>query len=156
MSESHETATDWPPVRRPRFPLAALGPVRRRRRLALILPALALLALAAGLLAGRGGEPPSRAAELAPHDTALFVRAARGEDSERLLVIARQFPSLEAMRQRLLGDGAVGPWLGDELAIAVTAGGPLMLAAVADRPAAERFRRGLPDGTESAFAGDFL
>ena len=157
MSESNETVADWPPVRRPRFPLAALGPVRRRRLIALVLPVLALIALAAGLLAGRAGEPPSRAAERAPPDTALFVRATRGEDAERLLAIARRFPSLEAVRSGIVGDDAeLGPWLGDELAVAVTSGGPLLLAAVADRPAAERFRRSLPDGTASAFAGDFL
>jgi hypothetical protein len=34
--------------------------------------------------------------------------------------------------------------------------GPLLLAAVADRPAAERFRRRLPATTASAFAGGFL
>ena len=160
MSESNENAADWPPVRRPRFPLAALGPIDRRRKLALVLPVLAAVALAAGLLAGRGDEPPSRAAALAPADAALFVRAARGEPAERLLEIAGRFPALSAVREDVLGPGVdprdIGPWLGDELAVALGGGGPLLLAAVADRPAAERFRRGLPDGTASAFAGDFL
>ena len=52
----------------------------------------------------------------------------------------------------------VGPWLGEELALALPAAGtdPLLLAAVADRPAAERFRDRLPAGTASAFAGDYL
>jgi hypothetical protein len=162
LSESSANAAER---RRVRIPLAALGPVGRRRRLGIALPLLAVAALAVGLLVGRGGEPASRAAALAPPDTALWIHAstARGEAEARLWKIARRFPALQAVRDDLLGPETdpvrdVRPWLGDELALALPAGGtqPLLLAGVADRPAAERFRRDLPDTTASAFAGDFL
>jgi Protein of unknown function (DUF3352) len=154
-----------PPRRRLRIPLAALGPVGRRRRLGIALPLLAAAALVAGLLLGRGGEPASRAAALAPPDTALWIRVstAHGQDEARMWEIARRFPALRVLRDDLVGPEIdptrdIRPWLGDELALALPAagGGPLVLAAVADRPAAERFRRRLPDATASAFAGDFL
>jgi hypothetical protein len=159
LSESNETVADWPPVRRRRIPLAALGSPRRRRLLGLGLPLLAAAALTAGLLIGGDDAQPSRAAALAPPDAAVFVRARRGAESERLWEIARRFPSLAALENDLLGPGVdperdIRPWLGDEVALALP--GPLLLAAVADRAAAERFRRRLPEATASAFAGDFL
>jgi hypothetical protein len=159
VSESSKPAADWPPVRRPRIPLAALGPVSRRRLFGVALPLLAAAALAAGLLIGNDDRPVSRAAALAPPDAAVFVTARRGEDAARLWEVAREFPSLRALQERLLGPDVdperdVGPWLGDELALVLP--GPLLLAAVADRPGAERFRRRLPATTASAFAGGFL
>jgi Protein of unknown function (DUF3352) len=160
LSESSGNVTDWPPVRRRRrIPLAALGPVSRRRRLALILPVLAAVALAAGLLAGREDGDVSRAASLAPPDTALYVSSGRGEDAVRLWEVAERFPSLAALEASLLGpelDAArdVRPWLGDELALALP--GPVLMAAVADLPAAERFSERLPEETASAFVDDFL
>jgi len=164
LSESSANVADAG-RRRLRIPLAALGPVGRRRKLALVLPVLAAAALAAGVLIGRGGEPASRAAALAPPDTALWIHVstARGEAEARLWEIARRFPALRALRDDLLGPDIdptrdIRPWLGDELALALPAAGaePLLLAAVADRPAAERFRRRLPATTASAFAGGFL
>lgn len=164
MSESRKTVaelepgSDWPPVRRRRrVPLAALGPVSRRRKLALVLPALAALALAAGLLVGGDDEPVSRAAGLAAPDTAVFVRSDDSDDAAALWEIAERFPSLRAVQESLLGTGVdptrdVRPWLGDELALAFP--GPLLMAGVADRPAAERFARRLP--AASAFIDDFL
>jgi hypothetical protein len=160
LSESSESAADWPPVRRRRrIPLAALGPVRRRRMLGVGLPLLAAAALAAGLLIGGDDEPASRAAALARPDATMFVRAERGDDATRLWEIARRFPALQALQQQLLGtevdpEDDIEPWLGDEIALVMP--GPLLLASVADRPAAERFRRGLPEDTASDFAGDFL
>jgi hypothetical protein len=132
-----------------RIPLAALGPVSRRRRLGILLPLLALAAMAAGVLVGRGGEEVDRAARLAPPDTALWIRV---EPEDGLWEIAQRFPSL---RERLVD---VRPWVGDEIAFAVPAAGgdPLILAAVGDRAGAQRFRDALPGGTASAFAGDFL
>jgi hypothetical protein len=145
--------------RRLRIPLAALGPVGRRRRLGIALPVLAVAALAAGLLLGREGEPVSRAAGLAPPDTTVFVRSDRSEDAARLWEIAQRFPTLARLQSSLLGADLdpprdIRPWLGDELALVMP--GPLLLAAVADRPAAERFRGRLPEGTDSAFVDDFL
>jgi hypothetical protein len=66
--------------------------------------------------------------------------------------LLRQFPSLRALEL----ERDVRPWVGDELAVALPAagGGPLLIAEVADRAAAERYRRGVD--APSAFAGDFL
>jgi hypothetical protein len=124
--------------------------------------------LAAGAVAlSRAGQGPT-AARLAPPDALLWVRVstARGdEDAARLWAIARRVPSLRALQDALIGPGAdpvreIRPWLGDELGLALVASGePLLLAAVADRAAAERFlgsRRDWPEGVVSAFAGDFV
>ena len=136
-----------------RLPLAALGPVSRRRRLGLLLPVLAVAAIVAGLLVG-GDDPEPGAAGLAPPDAALWVRAETGDEVWELV---RRFPSLRALQERSLGsEDDVRPWVGGELALALPAAGgdPLVIAEVADRAAAERFRRRLE--TASAFAGDFL
>ena len=160
VSESNETVADWPPVRRRRvIPLAALDRVRRHRLLVVALPVLVAAALAAGLIIGGGDAQPSRAAALAPSDATVFVLARRGDDAARLWEIAGGFPSLAALERDLLGPDVdperdIRPWLGDELALALP--GPLLLAAVADRAGAERFRRRLPETTASAFAGAFL
>ena len=160
MSESNETVADWPPVGRRRgIPLAALDRVRRNRLLLVALPVLVAAALAAGLIIGGGDAQPSRAAALAPPDATVFVLARRGDDAARLWEIAGGFPSLAALERDLLGPDVdperdIRPWLGDELALALP--GPLLLAAVADRAGAERFRRRLPETTASAFAGAFL
>jgi hypothetical protein len=147
-----------------RIPLAALGPVEWRRRVGVLLPVLAVAAVVAGLLVGRGAGADGAAA-LAPPDAALWIRAstARGDDQARLWELAQRFPSLRALQASVLGGDVdperdIRPWLGGELALALPAAGtdPLVVAAVADRPAAERFRRRLPAGTASAFAGDFL
>jgi hypothetical protein len=131
-----------------RIPLAVLGPVTRRRRLGLLLPVLAVAALAAGLLLG-GEEPDPGAAGLAPPDTALFVRA---ENRDEVWALLRRFPSLRALEL----ERDVRPWVGDELAVALPAAGgdPLLIAKVADRAGAERFRG--RQGRPSAFVGDFL
>ena len=156
MSESNETAADWPPVRRRRL---SLGALRRHRLLVVSLPVLAAAALAAGLIIAADDAPPSRAAALAPSDATVFVHARRDADAARLWEIAGDFPSLAALERGLLGPDVdpqrdIAPWLGDELALALP--GPLLLAAVADRAGAERFRRRLPETTASAYAGAFL
>ena len=161
-SASSATGAKWP--RALRVPLAALGPVQWRRRLGLLLPVLAVAAVVAGVLVGRGGDAGG-AASLAPPDSALWIRAsaARGDAQARLWELAQRFPSLRALQASVLGADVdlqrdVRPWLGEELALALPAAGtePLLLASVADRPAAERFRRRLPAGTASAFAGGYL
>ena len=131
-----------------RIPLAVLGPVTRRRRFGLLLPLIAVAALVAGLLAG-GDEPDPGAAALAPPDTALFVRA---QNRDEVWALVRRFPSLRALEL----ERDVRPWVGDELALAVPAAGgaPLLIAEVADRAGAERYRAQLE--RPSAFAGDFL
>ncbi len=136
-----------------RIPLAILGPVARRRRLGLLLPVVAVIAVAAGLLVG-GDDPEAGAAGLAPPDTALWVRA---ENRDEAWALVRRFPSLKALQERWLGpEEEVRRWLGGELGVALPAAGgePIVIAEVADRPAAERFRRGLE--RTSAFVGDFL
>ena len=62
-----------------RIPLAALGPVSRRRLLGILLPLLALAAAATGVLVGRGGDDVDRAAKLAAPDTALWIRVDPGD-----------------------------------------------------------------------------
>jgi Protein of unknown function (DUF3352) len=127
-----------------RIPLAALGPVGRRRRLGLLLPLVAAAAVVAGLLVG-GDDPEPGAAALAPADTALFVRAETGDE---LWALAERLPSLRRLHD-------VRPWVGDELALALPAAGgePLMIAKVADRVGAERYARGLET---SDFVDDYL
>jgi len=147
LSASSGRGAEKAPRRALRIPLAALGPPSRRRRLGLLLPLIAAAAVTAGLLVG-GREDDPGAAALAPPDTALFVRA---ENRDEVWELVRRFPSLRA-----LGLEDVRPWLGGELAVALPAAGgdPLVIVAVGDRPAAERFRRNLQ--RPSAFAGDFL
>ena len=130
------------------IPLAVLGPVTRRRRLGLLLPLIAVAALAAGLLVG-GDEPDPGAAALAPPDTGLFVRA---RNHDEVWALVRRFPSLRALGL----ERDVRPWVGDELAFALPAAGgdPLLIAEVADRAAAERYRGRVQ--RPSAFVGDFL
>jgi hypothetical protein len=119
--------------------------VRRRRRLGLLLPLIAVAAVVAGLLVG-GADPDPGAAALAPADTALFVRV---ENRDEVWDLVRRFPSLRA-----LGLEDVRPWLGGELAVALTAGDPIVIAEVGDRAGAERYRRELD--RPSAFVDDFL
>ena len=131
-----------------RIPLAVLGPVTRRRRLGLLLPLIAAAAVVAGLIVG-GDDPEPGAAALVPPDALLFARV---ENRDEVWELARKFPSL-----RELGlDRNVRPWVGDELAVAAGADGEsLLVAKVADRIGAERFRAALPT-TPSAFVGDYL
>ena len=130
-----------------RIPLAALGPVARRRRLGLLLPLIAIAAVVAGLLIGSEDRDPG-AAGLAPADSALFVR---GQNRDEVWALLRKFPSLRALEL----ERDVRPWVGDEFAIALRAGGgPLLIAKVADRAAAERYLRGVD--APSAFVGDYL
>ena len=125
-----------------KIPLAALGPVSRRRRLGILLPLIALAAVVAGVLVGRGGDEVDRAARLAPPDTALWIRV---EPDDRVWAVARRFPSLAGRLE------AVRPWAGDEVAFAIPeqGGEPLLIAAVDDPVAAAR----VPGG---AMVGDFL
>ena len=127
-------------------PLAVLGPESRRRRLGLLLPLIAAAALVAGLLIG-GEERDPGAAALAPPDTALFVRA---QNRDEVWELIRKFPSLRALGL----EDDVRPWLGDELAVALTGGEPVLIAKVADRAGAERYRE--RQQRPSAFAGDYL
>jgi hypothetical protein len=127
-------------------PLAVLGPESRRRRLGLLLPLIAVAALVAGLLIGGEKRDPGAAA-LAPPDTELFVRA---ENRDEVWALIRKFPSLRALGL----EDDVRPWVGDEFAVAFSGGAPVLIAKVADRAGAERYRRGLD--APSDFVGDFL
>jgi Protein of unknown function (DUF3352) len=130
-----------------RIPLAALGPVTRRRRLGFVLPVVAAAAVVAGLLVG-GDDPEAGVAGLAPSDSALFVRA---QNRDEVWDMIERFPSLAALDL----EQDVRPWLGDELGLAVPAAGgdPLLIAHVADRAAAERYARRFE---ASAFVDDYL
>jgi hypothetical protein len=148
LSESSASGAERPPRRALRIPLAALGPVGRRRRLGMLLPVVAVAAVVAGLLVG-GDDPEPGAAALAPPDTAVFVRA---ENHDEVWALVRRFPSLRALGL----EPDVRPWVGDELAVALPAAGgdPLLIAKVADRAGAERYRRRVQ--RPSAFVGDYL
>jgi hypothetical protein len=144
LSESNASGAER---RALRIPLAALGPVARRRRLGLLLPVIAVAAVVAGLLVG-GDDPDPGAAGVAPEDTALFVRARNTDETWALL---RRIPSLVP-----IGLEEIRPWLGDELALAVPPGGgdAMLIAAVTDRAAAERWLR--ERDAEAAFVDDFV
>ena len=150
MSASSASGAERP-RRTLRIPLAALGPVDRRRRFGLLLPVVAVAAVVAGLLVG-GDDPEPGAAGLAPPDAALWIRISTGD--ERVWELVRRFPSLH---ERLL-DPRRESWLGDELGLALPAAGtdPVLIAAVADRGGAEQFRRRLPQGTASRLVDGFL
>jgi hypothetical protein len=131
--------------------------VVRRRRLALAAAgALALLALIAGVVVaatGGGSGPPitDRAATLVPSDALVYVHVST--DTDRSAVKDAQklgdgFPSYERLRDQVLSrlavSGDVRPWLGDEMALALTPGsngqaGSLVLLAVGDQAKAKAF-----------------
>ncbi len=125
---------------------------RQPRSLA-ALAAVAALALAAGLVAARGGAgdgPPDRAAALVPAGALAYVHLSTDRDrpeDRRLAALADALPPIARARERLAGAIApqafdverdVLPWLGDELAYAaLSPADSVVLAAVADRPRAE-------------------
>jgi Protein of unknown function (DUF3352) len=151
--------TDWAAA--PETPEAAGPPNRRRRALAVLL-AVALAALAAGVLAGRAsGGPDDSLVRLVPANALAYAHASTdpGRPADgRLWELAQRFPTLRAQQDRLfrlLGRPLnpardVRPWLGDEAALAVLEGGArrppalLALAAVGDRAQAEEFLRARP------------
>jgi Protein of unknown function (DUF3352) len=131
----------------------ALFRLARQRRAVVALAAVALLALAGGIVyAGRGGEggPPDDAARLVPADALAYVHLStdpdRAED-RRLLRLAAALPTLTRLRDQVVAaispqafdlERDVRPWLGDELAYAaVSPADSLVLAEVADRQRAE-------------------
>lgn len=136
----------------------ALG---RRRLLAAVLAAVAVVALIAGLaLSPAGGDeaPPSGAARLVPSDALIYLHAStdghRGA-VQRALALARHFPSFprvqEALLPRVSGSGRplsyqrdVAPWIGREVGLAVLnsrgrTSGSVVIASVADRRRAKGF-----------------
>ena len=147
------------------------------------LAAVAVVALAAGLVCARGGEegPRDAAAALVPADALVYVHLST-EPDRRLARLAEALPPIARARDRLAGAIAprafdverdVLPWLGDELAYAaVSPTDSIVLAAVADRPKAEALvarignlssaarHRGVrvlvAGATAIAFVGDFL
>jgi hypothetical protein len=131
------------------------GLIRRRRLIAGVALALAVLAIVAGVVvATSGGSGPAianRAATLVPSDALVYVHLST--DTDRAAVKDAQelgdtFPSYARLRDRVLGSlaisGDVRPWLGDELALALTGGsggtaGSLVLLAVGDQAKAKAF-----------------
>jgi hypothetical protein len=123
-----------------------------RKHLA-VLAAVAVLALAAGLVcARRGGEAaaPDTAARLVPADALAYVHLSTDPDrvaDARLARYAAALPSVARLRDQVVAavsprafdlERDVRPWLGDELAYAaVSPVDSVVLAAVADRPGAE-------------------
>jgi len=155
--------------------------------------AVAVLAVAlAVVLATRGDAAPAdTAARLVPPDALLYAHLSTSEgrtQDARLLALAGRFSAvrdrLPALAMALTPSAGaldyardVRPWLGDEVALALLDGGtagaePMLLAAVADRAAAQRALdrlgatpaghhagtplQSLPPRATAAFAGDHL
>ena len=131
---------------------AALPAWLRRRPALAALAAVAFLALAGGLVCGRGGDqaPEDTAATLVPASALAYVHLSTDGDRDadaRFAALAEQLPTLLRLRDALVTAIApqsldvgrdVRPWLGDELAYAaVSPSDSIVLAAVADRPRAE-------------------
>jgi hypothetical protein len=130
--------------------------VVRRRRALLGAALLALAALAAGVvvaIAGGGSGPPiaDRAAALVPSDALVYVHVSTDTDRDAVQDAQRlgdDFPSYERLRDQVLSrlavSGDIRPWLGDEVALALTGGGDgqagsLVLLAVGDQEKARAF-----------------
>ena len=120
----------------------------RRPPVLAALAAVALLALAGGLVCARGGEaaPDDDAARLVPAGALAYVHVSTDPDREadaRFAALAGALPPLTRLRDQLVTAVApqsldvardVRPWLGDELAYAaVSPTDSIVLAAVADR-----------------------
>jgi hypothetical protein len=129
-----------------------IAPFERKHLYALA--AIAVLALAAGLVCARGGGAggaPDRAARLVPADSLAYVHLSTDLEREadaRLAEHAAKLPAVARLREQLVAAVApraldverdVRPWLGDEVAYAaVSPADSVVLAAVADRPRAEQ------------------
>ena len=129
-----------------------IAPFERKHLAALA--ALAVLALAGGLVCARGGEgsgaPADHAVRLVPAGALAYVHLSTDPERDgdaRLAAYAEALPSVARLRDGLAAAVAprpfdverdVRPWLGDELAYAaVSPVDSVVLAAVADRPRAE-------------------
>jgi uncharacterized protein DUF3352 len=135
---------------------------------------LAVSSFGLGVLAAPASGPTDQAARFVPANALVYVHAwtARSED-RRLFALAQRFAVVRALRERAaraLGGVDVGPWLGNEAALALLPGAqpqPLLVAAVRDRrradaalgPATGSYR-GIPIrrlGTAAAaFSGNFI
>ena len=113
--------------------------------------------------------PPDEAAALVPADAYAYLHLVADRDSEQaqaMAAIANRLPQLSQVaaetiagavgRPEALGLlGSIGPWLGDEAALAAVRGGggepsPLMLFAVGDRGGASSFASRLGGGAGKA------
>jgi hypothetical protein len=161
-------------------PLRALAERRRasgvpRDRRVLAAVAAVVLIVLVVLIAGSGGQtetpPATGAASVVPSDALAYIHVSTDESRSAVtsaLALAARFPGYAALRDGLLGrlgvtgpgvavnfESEIKPWLGKEVALAVfdtpsSTAGSLIVAAVANRRAAERFVAGLPsDGTAS-------
>ena len=142
----------------------------RRRTTAAIALVLALAAVAfAALALGGESEPKDEAARFVPRDALLYLHLAsgrEGDQQERAAKLARDLPSIAALRDELIGRVAVTggdfdfqadvrPWLGDEAAVALSgtnAGDArsLLVLKVGDEKAARAFATRVTDGGTAA------
>lgn len=131
------------------------GLIRRRRLIAGVALVLAVLALVTGVVVATSGGagPPiaDKAAALVPADALVYVHLST--DTDRGAVRDAQqlgagFPSYQRLRDQVLDrlavSGDVRPWLGDEIALALTDGsdgtaGSLVLLSVGDAAEAKAF-----------------
>jgi hypothetical protein len=130
---------------------------RRRRAVLIVAAALALVALIAGVVVaatGGGSGPPiaDRAAALVPSDALVYVHVSTDHDRQAVREaekLGATFSSYERLRDQVLSrlavSGDVRPWLGDEMALALTGGrestqaGSLVLLSVRDAAKAKAF-----------------
>jgi Protein of unknown function (DUF3352) len=124
----------------------------RRPRVLIALAAVAVLALAGGVVCAGGGDeaPADDAAKLVPADALAYVHLSTDPDraaDRRLVRLAAALPTIARLRDQVVAaispqafdlQRDVRPWLGDELAYAaVSPADSLVLAEVANRPKAE-------------------
>jgi hypothetical protein len=131
---------------------SAAARLLRRPGALIAIAAVALVALAGGLVCARSGDdgPPDDAAKLVPADALAYVHLSTDPDrsaDRRLVRLAAALPAIRRLRDQGVAaispqafelERDVRPWLGDELAYAaVSPADSLVLAEVADRPRAE-------------------
>jgi hypothetical protein len=161
--------------RRPeRGPAGLLAGVDGRRRiLGAVAGAVVALILVLALKPGGGDRPPpTGAARLVPPDALVYLHVSTDghrDAVQRALALARRFPSFRRVRDALLSrlpNGGrsltyqrdLAPWIGGEVAlVSLNTSGPtpgsLLIVAVADRKAAQRFLRRAGTGTVVRYRG---
>ena len=151
--------------------------VPRDRRAVIVVAAVVLVVLVV-LIAGSGGQaetpPATGAASVVPSDALAYIHVSTDESRPAVtsaLALAARFPGYAALRNSLLDrlgitgpgvavnfDSEIRPWLGEQVALAVfdtptTTAGSLIVAAVANRRAADRFIAGLPADGSASYEG---
>lgn len=154
-----------------------IGTLTRDRRVLGAVAAVIVIVLVV-LIAGSGGEaatpPATGAASVVPSDALAYIHVSTDESRSAVksaLLLAARFPGYPGLRDGLVARlGALGPrvaadlgnairpWLGKEVALAffdtsTSTTGSLLVVAVSNRRAAERFVAGLPTDGSASYRG---